>query len=213
MAVYQIDKILEDVRVSLDMNQNSDTLIGINDEGTLSINEMIKSKITEAVKRVHITAPSHLLNFGDNFADSITWNSNGKSGWTILPDDFMRLITFEMSDWERPCFEAISTDDTKYKMVRSRFPVMGTPQKPIVAISVSPNGKILEFYSCKDDTATVNKAVYLPYPEIDEESGSVEISQRCYDSVIYTIAALVLAALGENEKSAQFNELAKTNLI
>ena len=212
MVVYQIDKILEDVRVSLDMNQNSDTLIGINDEGTLSINEIIQSKIVEAVKRVHINAPSHLLDFGNHFANSITWNTNGKSGWMILPDDFMRLITFEMSDWDQPCFEAISTDDIKYKMVRSRFPVMGTPQKPIVAISVSPNGKILEFYSCKDDTATVNKAVYLPYPEIDEFD-SIKISQRCYDSAIYTIAALVLAALGENEKSAQFNELAKTNLI
>lgn len=212
MAVFQIDKIIEDVRVSLDMNQNSGTLIGINDEGTLSINEMIQSKIVEAVKRVHITAPSHLLDFGNNFASSITWNSNGKSGWTILPNDFMRLIAFEMSDWETSCFEAISTDDIKYKMVRSRFPVMGTPQKPIVAISISPIGKILEFYSCRDSSATVNKAVYLPYPNIDSYN-SIKISQRCYDSTIYTIAALVLAALGENDKCTLFNELAKTNLI
>ena len=212
MAVYQIDKILEDVRVSLDMNQNSDTLIGINDDATLTINELIRSKIVEAVKRVHIIAPAYLLDFGNHFAESITWNPDGRSGWMILPDDFMRLITFEMSDWDQPCFEAISTDDIKYKMVRSRFPVMGTPQKPIVAISVSPNGKILEFYSCKDDTATVNKAVYLPYPEIDEFNG-IKISQRCYDSTIYTIAALVLAALGDNDKCTLFNELAQTNLI
>lgn len=212
MATYTIDRILEDVRVSLDMNQNSDTLIGINDDATLTINELIRSKIVEAVKRVHIIAPAYLLDFGNHFAESITWNPDGRSGWMILPDDFMRLITFEMSDWDQPCFEAISTDDIKYKMVRSRFPVMGTPQKPIVAISVSPNGKILEFYSCKDDTATVNKAVYLPYPEIDEFNG-IKISQRCYDSTIYTIAALVLAALGENDKCTLFNELAQTNLI
>ena len=64
MAVYQIDKILEDVRVSLDMNQNSDTLIGINDDATLTINELIRSKIVEAVKRVHIIAPAYLLDFG-----------------------------------------------------------------------------------------------------------------------------------------------------
>lgn len=212
MATYQVNKIIEDVRVSLDMNQISDTLIDFSDGGTLSIDEIIKSKIAEAVKRVHITAPSHLLDFGDSFGDTITWNPNGKSGWIILPEDFMRLIVFEMSDWERPCFNAISTDDNEYNMVHSRFPVMGIPQKPIVAISVSPNGKILEFYSCKDNTAMINKALYLPYPLIDE-SDSIEIAQRCYESVIYIIAALVLAALGENDKSAQFNELAKTNLI
>ncbi len=212
MATYQIDKILEDVRVSLDMNQTSDALIDFNDESTLSINDIIKSKIIEAVKRVHITAPPHLLDFGNHFANSITWNPNGKSGWTILPDDFMRLIVFEMSDWERPCFEAIGTDEPKYRLVRSKYPVIGTPQKPIVAITIGPNGKMLEFYSCKDDSATVNKAVYLPYPVIDEFD-SIEISQRCYESAVYIIAALVLAALGENDKSAQFNELAKTNLI
>lgn len=212
MATYTIDRILEDVRVSLDMNQNSDTLIGINDDATLTINELIRSKIVEAVKRVHIIAPAYLLDFGNHFAESITWNPDGRSGWTILPEDFMRLIAFEMSDWERPCFQAISADEPTYKMVRARYPIMGTPQKPVVAITIGTTGKILEFYSCKNDTATVNIATYLPYPKIDEFD-SIEISQRCYDSTIYIIAALVLAALGENEKCSQFNELAKTNLI
>ena len=45
MAVYQIDKILEDVRVSLDMNSSSDTLAQVNDTDTLSLNDIIKSKI------------------------------------------------------------------------------------------------------------------------------------------------------------------------
>lgn len=70
----------------------------------------------------------------------------------------------------------------------------------------------MEFYSCKTTEAKVSRAVYLPYPEIDIYD-SIEICEKCYDAVIYTIAALVLTTFGDTEKSAALNELAKSVLI
>lgn len=53
MAVYQKNKIQEDVRTALDQNMNSDTLKIIGDVDTLALDDIIASKILEAVKRVH----------------------------------------------------------------------------------------------------------------------------------------------------------------
>lgn len=51
MAVYQKNKIQEDVRTALDQNMNSDTLKIIGDVDTLALDDIIASKILEAVKQ------------------------------------------------------------------------------------------------------------------------------------------------------------------
>lgn len=74
MTVYQLDDIAKDVRIALDQNMASDTLAAIGDVDTLALNDIIKSKIVEAVKRVHSSAPPYLLDGGHNFGDAIFWN-------------------------------------------------------------------------------------------------------------------------------------------
>lgn len=212
MKVYQLDKIAKDVRVALDRNMVSDALLSIEDVDTLSLEAIIQSKVCEAVKRVHGDAPVYLLDGGYNFGSSICW-ADKESGWILLPDNFMRFIVFEMNDWERPVFYPITIDDAEYKLQRSRFKgVRGTFQKPVCAISVRPEGRVLEFYSCKSQSATVSRAIYIPYPTIDD-NGGVEICEKCYDAVVYTIASLVLTTLGENDRANIFNNLAKSALI
>lgn len=212
MKVYQLDKIAKDVRIALDRNMVSEALLSREDVDTLSLEEIIQSKVCEAVKRVHGDAPVYLLDGGYNFGSSIYW-ADKESGWILLPDNFMRFIVFEMSDWERPVFYPITIEDAEYKLQRSRFKgLRGTYQKPVCAISVRPEGRVLEFYSCKSQNATVSRAVYLPYPIIDD-NGGVEICEKCYEAVVYTIASLVLTTLGENDKANIFNDLAKSVLI
>ena len=107
----------------------------------------------------------------------------------------------------------IESSLSEYEKQSSRFKgIRGTPQRPVCAITIRPEGRSLEFYSCKTNKALVSKAVYLPYPKIDEDDG-IEICSRCYIAVIYTIAALVLTAYGDSEKSASFSELSKSALI
>ena len=212
MAVYQIKNITKDVRVALDQNGVSDSLEGIGDVDTLELNEIIRSKVVEAVKRVHSEAPAYLLDGGHNLGSAICWMEK-ESGWVLLPEDFMRLVIFQMDDWARAVFTAISAADAEYAMMKSRYKgLRGTAQKPVCAISVRPEGRVLEFYSCKSEEATVSRGVYLPYPLIDEHD-DVEICSRCYDAVVYTIASLVAATYGDADKTGLFNELAKGCLI
>lgn len=212
MAIYQLDKIKEDVRIAIDQNMASATLVGISDIDTLSLNEIVRSKVVEGVKRIHAEAPSYLLDGGFNFGDAIYWMDKG-SGYILLPEDFMRFVVFQMSDWVRPVFTVLNTDDAEYHKQQSKFKgVRGTYQRPVCFISIRPEGRVLEFYSSKDETAQVSKGVYLPYPYIDENDG-IYICSRCYDAVVYMVAASTVTALGDVEKGNVLSELAKSILI
>lgn len=212
MKVYLLDEIAKDVRIAIDQNMQSETLVDFGDVDTLSLNDIIKSKIVDAVKRIHSTAPSYLLDGGHNFGDAIYWKEL-ESGWCLLPEDFMRLVVFQMDDWERAVYHAISEDDEEYQKQSSRFKgVRGTPQKPVCAIAIRPEGRVLEFYSCKSTDAMVSRAVYLPYPKVDKDNG-IQICERCYQAVVYTIASLVLITYGSADQSKALLELAKSTLI
>ena len=207
--IYQITEVMRDVRVCLDQNMTSEQLLATEDIETLSLEDIIRSKIVEAVRRVETTAPIHFLEEGHNFGDAVFWGDL-ESGWVLLPDDFMRLIAFRMNDWERTVYAAISADDPTYAKQSSRFKgIRGNPQKPVCAIVNRPEGKVLEFYSCKDTNAFVATGLYLPYPVIDDSDG-IDICQRCYTAVIYTIAALVLTTYGEADKANLLMNLASS---
>lgn len=209
--IYQLGDIIKDIRICLDQNMKSESLMEIGDIDTLALDEIIKSKILEAVQRVHMEAPNYLLESGHNFGDAVYWGDL-ESGWVLLPEDFMRLVVFEMDDWETAVYQAISTDDPIYEKQHSRFKALrGTSQRPVCAIAIRPEGRVLEFYSCKSKDAQVSRAVYIPYPKIDEYNG-VDISERCYKAVVYTAAGLTLMTCGEVEKGNTVSEMAQTFL-
>lgn len=208
--IYQVEDIKRDVRTALDENRTGGQLLAEEDRDTLSLDELIVSKVEEAVRRVHLTAPLHMLEPGHHFGDNVHWNADGKSGWTLLPDDFLRLTGFRMSDWERTVRVALRPEESGYEMQSSRFAgIRGTRQRPVCAITTRPEGLALEFWSCADDRATVTQATYTPESRIDA-NGGIDISPRLRTETVYMAAALTAYALGETEKGNMLAELAKT---
>lgn len=209
--VYNIHDVMRDVRICLDQNMTSEQLLQDDDVDTLALDDIVRSKILEAVVRVHSNAPTYLLEEGHNFGDAVFWGDL-ESGWVLLPQDFMRLIAFEMSDWEQTVYTAISPADPAYAMQRQRVKALrGTAQKPVCVITTRPEGKALEFYSCKSEDAYVSRGQYLPYPKVDEEDG-IDICERCYTAVVYAAASLVLLTLGEGEKASALAEISNSTL-
>jgi hypothetical protein len=206
--IYLLTDIIRDVRVAMDENMVSDSLIKEEDIDTLALEDIIKSKVLEGVRRVEMVAPPFLLEQGHNFdGDAVYWEDL-ESGYVLLPDDFMRLVCFRMSDWSRGVYTPIEVDDEEYQKQSSPFKgIRGNTENPVCAIVNRPTGKALEFYSCESEDAYVTISTYIPYPEIDEDGG-VDISQRCYTAVIYTVAALVLTTYGNTEQAKALTELA-----
>lgn len=209
--IFKLSDIMRDVRVALDQNNSSEALLQEGDIDTLTLDEIIRSKVCESVRRVHIQAPVHMLEDGHNFGDTLYWEDNG-SGIVLLPPDFMRLVLFRMSDWERPVYTAISALSTEYLKQSSRYKgIRGNVQKPVCAIVKRPIGLVLEFFSCNSINAQVSQALYLPEPKIDSNDG-IDVCACCYKAVVYTAAALTSAACGAGDKYSIMSELAKTYL-
>ena len=59
--VYKIEVVEQDVRIAIDDNKTSEQPISDEDIDTLSLNEVIRSKLEEAVRRVETTAPVYLF--------------------------------------------------------------------------------------------------------------------------------------------------------
>lgn len=213
---FIVSDLARDIRIALDSNNVSTQLFDISDVDTLTLEEIIRSKIADAVRLVELNAPYHLLDGGTVFpsaSEVITWESQPGygPGSVILPEDFLRLVCFKMTDWERTVYEPIDETSPLYSVQRSRFGgVRGNPQKPVVAIVNRSTGLNLEFYSCNSNpAASVAMASYIKVPAFfqeQQESGiyveKIAICEKLKPAVVYYAAYLVAQSIGEGDKAA-----------
>jgi hypothetical protein len=216
MAISRIKggQVLRDVRIAMDLNPKTSPLTDVGDVGTLALNDIITSKIIDGIIAVESTAPTWMIDQTSSFvAATYDWDAKiDGAGWVELPDNFLRLITFRMSDWLRPVTIPISETDDQYLAQRASVKgVRGNYQKPVCAIVQTSAGPHLEFYSCASTSASIAQALYRAYPTIDSEGG-VDISTKCYRAVIYYIAGLVFSTYGETERANAMYQLAKSEI-
>jgi len=201
---YLVADIQRDVRIALDYNPTSEALLETEDIDTLTLEEVIASKVEDAARLVTLAAPQHLLEGGEPFGDSVSWDSEPGygPGRIALPDDFLRLVSFKMSDWDMAVTSAITEDDAAYPMQRSRYPgLRGNPQKPVVAIVTQPIGQVLEFFSCTaGPDVYVKRARYIPIPKI--VGGYIPLSPKLRPAVVYYTAYLVAQATQQADLAA-----------
>lgn len=202
---YARSDILAAVRVILDKNMSGEALTALGDVDTLSLDEIIESKVLDAVRIVHSDAPYYRLDGLSTFADSdIVWDGL-HCGYVLLPDDFLRLVSFKMDDWQRTVHEAIDVGDPRYVLQSSAYKgVRGTPEKPVVAVAPYSDGLALEFFSCRSDDAVIAAATYLPLPTWVD--GCVSICKRLYRAACYMAAGLTAAAFDDTQTYAALTE-------
>lgn len=215
----KVEDLLKEVRVVLDHNNTSTQLADISDVDTLSLDELIEASLVEAARIVEVNAPSHLLDRGEPFSGTIYWSDAvGKgSGHIQLPDDFLRLVCFYMSDWARPATKIITDESPEYAMQSSRYAgIKGNPQRPVVAIVPWGTGLELEFYSCTGGSDVhVRRARYIQMPKITGEGDArtINICEKLRPAIVYYAAGLVATSLQSKDFAdillAQCKELMK----
>ncbi|MDE5868807.1 MAG: hypothetical protein K2H18_01120 [Muribaculaceae bacterium] len=209
--IYSAEEMIRDVRVAIDMNCGEDRLAAVSDEDTLRLDELIYSKIEEAARIVLMDAPARLLESGHDLVNDDGSNfymgDDGK-GFVILPDNFLRLVSFRMSDWNRTVYEPITAADPLYARQSSRWKgICGNPERPVCALVRRSEGLVLEFFSCRDEEATVAQACYVPVPRIDQD-GRIDVAEGCYRAAVYKAAALTLGSYGDQGFQVM-NEMSK----
>ncbi len=207
-----VSDIIKAVRIILDENQSDSVLVS---DDTLDLDSLIESQITNGLRRALIIAPQSMVDNGQSFSSNqITWGkSQAGTGWGSidLPTDFLRLLSFKMSDWIRPVVNPITPDDPSYSQQKFNYPgLRGTPQCPVVAIVEGTSNKKLEFfcsYASTDangaitstTTPAIELAKYVAYPSIvtNNSIDQIDCGDNLYQPMLYFIASQVYYSFGE----------------
>lgn len=204
-----VAKLIEEARVLLDLNPMGEAC-----GGTLTVDRILLGRMPQAVREVLAEATLTELGPGKPLRGSIAWHALSRQGlglsgrphtkWygsILLPDDFARMIVFEMSDWLRTA-DIITADDPRYARQRNPYRgVGGCPERPVAAIVPSAVGQQLEFYSCSCPCAKITQARYMPLPaaldNLSMDSSLPELSPVLADKVAGRMALLAEEVLNK----------------
>jgi len=126
--------------------------------------ELIAETLPCIAERVVSEASLHEIDEWLELDCDFEWVSPGR-GEMELPNDFMRLVTFRMSDWKHSVSSVISSDSPLYALRFSPLASRRTVRKaPAVAIVEGSCRRILEFIGSEDPGAYLERGGYLPLP-------------------------------------------------
>jgi len=200
---YQVRQVVGDVKVVLDRNNASEPLIG--SEDALSLEEIIESRILPSV--VYLSLRADLSLFDNCAAIPGSPVITDGVGVITLPSDFLRLHDYELSSWKGRVV-VIDDHNPLYAQQKSRFSgVRGNAQAPVVAVVNKGGTYSLELYSCQ--SGDTGSGSYIKFPSID--NGSINISDRLYEAVVYYTAYLTCVSMGDTETASRFLEFAKAS--
>jgi hypothetical protein len=172
----------------------------------------INSILDEAAKKTLMSAPIHYIEPTDASSQTVTPDAGGdKIGYIVLPDNFLRLISLKMTDWEREVNEAITTYNPLYKLQRNQY-VRGGVAKPVAAfnwkvITGTPT-RVLEYYSI-DTNHTIEKFLYVPETVAEEVQSSLQdaLTWFCASDILQIIEMYDASQRAEAKALATYNNL------
>lgn len=205
----QISQIISDVRVILDENDVQNALLA-DAEYTLELDEIIASKIEDAMDAILLNAPLELLGAGEAFTPAdVQWYAGGTTveaqegelAWCrfLRPANYMRLVKAMCSDWHKAVKATVSEDDDEYAQQRSMYAgLRGCPERPVVADVESMQGRVIEMYCSRTREVAFN---YIKNASAYRVSGSniTLPDARLYRPICYQIAGLTLITLKDSE--------------
>jgi hypothetical protein len=148
----------------------------------------------EVTKELLLLAPIHIIVpvVGTPSPVQILSDDWGKTGYinlSTLSPVFLRLHSFQMSEWSRPVTVPITPIDPKYDLQKSKYS-RGGIDKPVVVLTWYGTTKVVEYYSVIT-AHTLGHFRYVPItlPE--------ELQDNMVDALTWLIAEKVLQITGQ----------------
>lgn len=202
--LVSIEEWVKRVRTNMEELLPGDEPLGITTFG-VDTDEYIRAKLPEAITRVFIMSPAHLLE-GEECKDLLLPEKRQDgSGRVIFPEKVLRILSFKMKGWNRPVTRFIDSRYAKNELQYNPY-VRGGINKPVAVLSALPDGKVaLDYYSLPVFLRKheIDSAMYVPVPELVEDCYNVPV--RLIDAVTYVCAAMVYEILGQSDMAAQMS--------
>lgn len=202
---YPVEEIKKAVRVILTEDENVEKLIEIglspesDDTMALENDTLIERLIPIAVDRVHCLAPLWMVrDAAESFADGFD-ASEGTEKYSVLsaPKDFLLLVSLKLNRWDRPVTDLVSEDSNMYGILKSKWGVGASAERPAAAITAFDNDRRIEAYPAGEG---VERALYVAQSKIKD--GKVLIADNCKDAVAYMTANLYYTSINESDRAA-----------
>lgn len=195
--MYKKEELKRQVRVMMDENAE-DLLSSAGDVDALGLDELIEGVLPDVLRELLLSSGSEQLGEGEALRGELSWESGhvGEGMCSlVLPEDFLRLLFFQMSDWRYGVSEAISADSEAYRQQRSRWGAgRGNPERPVVALVPQSIGLTLEAYSSRSGSGVyMKRGRYLRIPHWEGEW--IDIPPLLVRDVVRGTAAGVLGVL------------------
>ncbi|MBD5197298.1 MAG: hypothetical protein HDS89_07595 [Bacteroidales bacterium] len=164
-----MDEILGRVLKSID--ENEEILVDKMSAGyeSASVSELIRMLAPGTAEEVILAAEWGEIDEWLELDADVDWVEPGR-GEVELPEDFLRLMVFRMSDWRRAVRSTVDPGSGVYAL---RFTPgrhrEGVRKAPMVALTGGEKRKRLEFIGSTDPGAYVERSGYLPRPQRSEE--------------------------------------------
>lgn len=197
-----VANIKRDIRIALDQNMSSTALATLGDVDTLSLDDIIESKIEDAAEAVLLKAP--LLLIGDvstSITGTITRNTRGNRivAKQALQAEFLRLVSYKLPSWSYAVHDVLPSSSPLYLQVQSPYGVCGTTDRPLIFIvpGASAGQKSLEIYSPVNTTENPDISLCVTKPAIS--SGNIALASMLVRPTVYYAAYLVALTIQDKD--------------
>lgn len=231
-----VENIIKAVRWCFDEeNSNPSSLADstVLDSDSTLMNNIIKSKIGDALRWVCLYAPPELLRGTDEtgvdtgilrearLGPGVTYNdfvltihNDEGYGEVTMPDTFLRLVRIRADHWHRAVLEPISEDSDEYLQLRDENGAQATFNRPQAAL-INTLTKRIEAWPMSNQYGGCSVTVICdPVTNVDpttQNPPNIAIPPNAKSAFIYYIAFLTLSAY-EDSRSVRMLEIARMNL-
>ena len=188
--------LVNKVKTKIDEISSDSTLlvdVGMSDENP--VDQIIESLLDESAIEVLYKAPFYRLNISSADVDPEVDIADATIGAFVLPKDFLRLVYFRMSDWQRPVTElAMKGDQISTRQYNKH--IRGGVARPVGVLSKDERGLIIEYYSTKESAHSVTEFKYI------KRDVAENLPDQIIDALVWVCAGKVMTVFG-NEAAAK----------
>lgn len=159
--------------------------------------------LDECAREILMNAPAFRLP-ATPCLSSATPDAGGKTGFVLVPADFLRLLEFKMQEWERPVCAAYGAGSDMAQRQHNRF-IRGGCCKPVCVLGHRGNILVLEYYSV-GDSHVVERFLYV------KDTPAEDVPVDLQDVLTWWCASRILEISGKQSESQMAWERGKTLL-
>lgn len=173
------------------------------------IDTIIESLLDECALEILLKAPFHRLPItsGTSSVSADKDTVDTTTGTISVPEDFLRLVSFRMDDWQRSVTTLAIKGDAIARRQSNKY-IRGGKARPIGVLSKTDKGLKIEYYSTFSTTHTISEFYYIAKASAEEITDNQMI-----EAMTWICAGRVLSIIGNADDAKNAYDNAQSLMI